>query len=280
MNRRLLAYLFLAVTLTAIHVNCGAIVIRHDVDESRHLEPEPGPAYLIDLPHEGHAVLISRRWLVTVAHTIFYDYSGLELSIGGDTFTISRVVIHPDYQDVPAGMLEGDSKPLMRFLADRSDIALIELTEPVSGAAPIAIYRGGSELGMRVQVYGRGSTGTGKTGEIAATKPDRTLRHCENIVSRASERWLAYEFDEPDTALPLEGIHGSGDSGGASIAVVDGQHYLVGLSSWQYYEGDLEHFRGGLYGVVGFQTRISKYAKWIDSYISGAHDGSDATVGR
>ena len=267
MTRRTVVCILVFATLIAAHTDSAAIVIRHDVDESNHLVPVPGPGYLVDLPHEGHAVLVSDRWLVTVAHTIFYDYSGHDLSIGGETYAISRVVVHPDFRDPPVRALEGDSKPLMQLLSDRSDIALIELADRVSGVEPMALYRGNSERGMRVEIFGRGSTGTGVVGEVAATKADRTLRRCENIISQASERWLAYEFDPPVSALLLEGMHGSGDSGGAAVAVVDGQRYLIGLSSWQYYEGDLEDFVGGLYGAVAFQVRVSAFSEWIDSYI-------------
>ncbi len=272
MSRGLLAVALCVMGIVGMLGDSAAIVIRHDVDESKHLVPEPGPEYLVDLAYEGHAVLIAGRWLVTVAHTLFHDYAGMELSIGGETYTISRVVVHPDYQALPSTSLEGDSEPLMRLLSARSDIALIELASEVSGVEPITIYRGDGERGLRVEILGRGSTGNGVVGEVAASKADRTLRRCENIISETSDRWLSYAFDRPESALPLEGMHGSGDSGGPSVATIDGQPYLVGLSSWQYYEGGLDDFIGGRYGVVAFQVRISAFAEWIGDYLTDRID--------
>ncbi len=255
--------------LLALHTQSVAIVVRHDVDATEYRVPEPGPAYLVDLPHEGHAVLISDRWLVTVAHTIFYDYTGHELSIGGDSYEVARVIVHPGFSDPAPRALEGDSEALMSQLSARSDIALIELSDPVDGAEPIALYRGDDERGLRVEIFGRGGTGTGVQGEDASTKAAGVLRRCENIIAETPERWIVYAFDPPESALPLEGMHGSGDSGGPAVAVIDGRPFLVGLSSWQYYEGDLEDFVGGLYGTLAFQVRISAYTKWIDSHTAG-----------
>ena len=267
--RGFLANVLCAAVLILMHADGRAIVIRHDVDASDHLVAARPPAYLVDLPHEGHAVLVAERWLLTVAHTIFYDYTGVALSIGGESYTISRVIVHPDYQTLPEHLLKGDSKPLMQFLSARADIALIELTQPVSGATPIALYRGADEVGMRVDVYGRGSTGDGVVGEVAASKADRVLRRCENRITEVFDRWLSYRFDEPKFALPLEGMHGSGDSGGPSVVTVDGQRFLVGLSSWQYYDGDLGDFVGGRYGTAAFQVRVSAFADWIHGHVSG-----------
>ncbi len=267
-SRKTVANFLVVTALLALYADSVAIVVRHDVDATEYRVPEPGPGYLVDLPHEGHAVLISDRWLVTVAHTIFYDYTGHKLSIAGDSYEIARVVVHPGYSDLTPRALESDSEALMRQLSARSDIALIELADPVDGAEPIALYRGDDERGLRVEIFGRGSTGTGVRGEVAATKAVRELRRCENIIAETSKHWLAYEFDPPESALPLEGMHGSGDSGGPAVAVVEGRPFLIGLSSWQYYEGDLDDFVGGLYGTLAFQVRISAYSRWIDSHIA------------
>lgn len=258
--------------LALLCADSRAIVIRHDVNPASYREPGLGPGYLVDLPHEGHAVLISERWLVTVAHTIFYDYTGVELSIGGGIYTIARVVVHPDYRELPKHVLAGDSEPLMQFLLDRSDIALIKLTHPVTDVEPIAIYRSDDERGMPVTIYGRGGTGNGMDGEDTATKAAKTLRRCENLITQTSDRWLSYTFAPPEMALPLEGMHGSGDSGGPAVARINGRETLVGLSCWQYFEGDLANFVGGKYGVQAYQVRVAAFANWIDNTIADGRD--------
>jgi hypothetical protein len=45
-------------------------------------------------------------------------------------------------------------------------------------------------------------------------------------------------------------MHGSGDSGGASVIFQNGIPILVGLSSWQFARGDISSFKGGLYGTI------------------------------
>ena len=66
--------------ISMVPINVQAIVMRHDTEDVQYQLTEP-PAYLVDLPHEGHGVLIHPRWVVTVAHSIFYDYRGLQLDI-------------------------------------------------------------------------------------------------------------------------------------------------------------------------------------------------------
>jgi len=61
-----------------------AIVKRHDIDGSKYDVKEKPPQYLIDMPGEGHAVLISERWLLTVGHVIFGNYEGLVIDILGE----------------------------------------------------------------------------------------------------------------------------------------------------------------------------------------------------
>src|SRR6516225_8071599 len=47
-----------------------AIVIRDDVPDARYLAADGELPALVDLPSEGHGVLIAPRWVVTVAHAV------------------------------------------------------------------------------------------------------------------------------------------------------------------------------------------------------------------
>jgi hypothetical protein len=176
---------------------------------------------------------------------------------------IESVHIHPDYTEPHKNLLKGDLAPLMNFFKSRSDIALIKLTSTVSGVKPIKIYQGKSEKGKTITVYGKGTTGNGLTGEDADTKSFRVMNQFQNFVETAKGNWLAFKFDEPASALTLEGMHGSGDSGGASIVFQAGVPFLVGLSSWQLGHGDISTFKGGLYGTTAYQVRLSNYHVWI-----------------
>lgn len=252
--------------LNFIALSSNAVVKRHDVSPENY-KLDSAPQYLIDMPHEGHGVLISPQWILTVAHTIFYDYTGKMINIGAKQFEIEKVFIHQGYVSPDKGLFKGNAAPLMAFLKSRSDIALIKLTSPVTELKPIDIYPLADEKGKEITVFGRGATGDGNTGENIDTKPLRELNQFKNIVESTDQKWLSYQFDKAPNALPLEGMHGSGDSGGASVIVENGTPYLVGLSSWQLWQGELAAFKGGLYGTTAYQVRVSYYRDWIKSVI-------------
>jgi len=85
----------------------GAVVKRHDVPPENYVLDKV-PEYLIDMPHEGHGVLIDSQWVLTVAHTIFYDYVGKDLVVGSKAYAIESVHIHPDYTEPNKDLLTGD----------------------------------------------------------------------------------------------------------------------------------------------------------------------------
>lgn len=95
------------------------------------------------------------------------------------------------------------------------------------------------------------------------------LRRAENAVTGGNGRYLWYRFDGPDGGLPLEGVLGSGDSGGPLM--IHGAHgwELIGLGSW--ITAVPEHaLEAGYYGQVVHNVRISRYADWIDTMIRTA----------
>lgn len=253
--------LFFAVSLLLPNYS-NAVVKRHDIPAEKYAV-ENAPAFLIDMPHEGHGVLIASQWIVTAAHVIFYDYTGKIIKIGTESYKIEAVTKHPDYNEPDESLFKGDAGPLMAFFASRSDIALIKLSSPVSGITPVKIYQEDNEVGKIVTVFGRGATGNGLIGEDLSSKPLRKMHSFHNKIEGAKGNWLTYKFDVPAHSLPLEGIHGSGDSGGAAVIFLEGEPYLAGLSSWQYWQGDLSTFKGGLYGATAYQVRLSVYKDWI-----------------
>ncbi|MDP5188467.1 hypothetical protein ORJ03_00960 [Rheinheimera baltica] len=143
----------------------------------------------------------------------------------------------------------------------------MKLTLPVSDVEPINMYTGENEVGEIITVYGRGATGNGLTGEAPDTKSLRVMNQFQNIVQSAEGSWIVFTFDKPENALALEGMHGSGDSGGASVIFKEGSSFLVGLSSWQLGHGDISTFKGGLYGATAYQVRVSNYYDWISSVL-------------
>jgi len=251
---------------TLFSIESSAVVKRHDIPPENYALKKL-PEYIIDMPYEGHGVLINSQWIVTVAHTIFYDYVGKSLKVGSEDYEVENVYIHPDYTKPNENLFKGDLAPLMGFLKSRSDIALIKLTSPVDDVKPINIYTSKGEKGKTITVFGKGATGDGLTGEDPETKPQRKVNQFQNIIESAEGNWLTFKFDKPANALSLEGMHGSGDSGGASVIFQKGVPFLVGLSSWQFGRGDISSFKGGLYGTTAYQVRLSSYYGWIMSVL-------------
>ncbi|WP_218313341.1 trypsin-like serine protease [Alteromonas antoniana] len=257
---------FILLALACCCIESKAVVMRHDISVERY-HVEKMPDYIIDLPHEGHGALIAKQWIVTVAHTIFYDYTGAILNIGSQEYQVEKVYIHPNYLKPRKEILSGDMMPLMQVLKSSSDIALIKISKPVSNVIPISLYSKSDEKGKILTVFGKGATGNGLIGENLDTKALHQPNRFQNVVESANGKWLSFKFDSPHNALPLEGMQGSGDSGGASIIYQNGIPYLAGLSSWQFATGDMSTFKGGLYGTTAYQTRISNYYNWIKGVV-------------
>ncbi|MET0550523.1 MAG: trypsin-like serine protease [Xanthomonas sp.] len=266
----------------------GAVVVRADVEEARYRIPATAFPALADLPGEGHGVLIAPRWVVTAAHAAPMQMPGMaqDLSIGGVAYRIKRVVLHPGYHKLPDALVQEalathDFSKLYAALGAADDIALIELAAPVPGVAPVALYRGDEEVGMTAELIGKGATGDGRTGQDPHGAHRGVLRHAFNTIVGADPRYLAYRFDAPPAALPLEGITGSGDSGGPLLIGEGDARQLIGLASWGNYPADHPFWKTwtangsfvqGLYGQIVHAVRVSRYLPWIQQVISAATD--------
>ena len=260
-------FIIIVLTFLCFPKESSSIVVRDDVSDSQ-FRDKHRPEYLIDMPHEGHGVLIKSNWILTVAHEIFYDYTGKSINVSGVQYEIEKIIIHPKYQKIPKTLFKGSSLPLMAFNLKNDDLALLKLKKPVKTTTPIALYSLSNEQGKSIEIFGNGATGNGLTGQILETKNDKILRYCKNTILGANGNWLIYKFDTPSSAVALEGMHGSGDSGGPSVIYLGNTPYLAGLSAWQYIEGEMGDLTEGLYGTVAYQVRVSKYTNWINETIS------------
>lgn len=253
--------------LLAFSTAANAIVIRHDVEDARYKVPATHFPALVDLPSEGHGVLIASRWVLTAAHATHCH--SCDMSINGRSRQVARVVVHPGYRTISPELYAGHSGPAMRAQAERDDIALIQLAEPVADVTPAVIYRGSDEVGQLVQLLGKGATGNGVDG-VPRHAPHRSeLRRAFNVVASADARWLGYVFDGDASAQAMEGMMGSGDSGGPMLIEVDGRWQVAGLAAWAHWLGDMADYREGVYGMQGRYVRVSRYADWIDGVLAG-----------
>jgi hypothetical protein len=267
MNRRILTCL-LAVSLPA-----SAIVIRHDVDDSKYRATTTEFPALADLPSEGHGVLIAPQWVVTAAHAVTWQSEIKEVTLNGEARRVEKIIVHSGYKKLPQDLIDqaiktGDATHIVDFLAAQDDIALIKLAMPVLDITPATMFSGNNELGKTVELIGKGATGTGLTGQDANASHRTELRHAYNKIVDANDRWICYVFDNSPAGLELEGISGDGDSGGPVLVKVEGQWQLAGLASWKKHAHDNALvLHPGFYGQKNYNVRVSHYMKWIEDQI-------------
>jgi hypothetical protein len=250
----------------------GAVVIRDDVPDLRYRASAADFPALADLPGEGHGVLIAPRWVVTAAHAVTWQHRIDAVVVNGVPREVAKVVLHPGYRKLPQALIDAslkadDTRPVLDFLAQSDDLALVRLAAPVSDIAPVAIHRAPA-VGQTFRIIGKGATGTGREGHHPHG-PNRTdLRQAFNTLTQAEGRWLAYTFDAPPAALPLEGSAGNGDSGGPLLVEANGHWQLAGLTSWKHVDGKPSAFRPGRYGQLSYAVRLAGYVDWIEATIA------------
>ena len=258
--------------LLVVSFSASAIVIRDDVDDSNYRVPASEFPALVDMPGEGHGVLIAPQWVVTAAHAITWQSEIKQVTINGITRDVERLVIHPGYKKPPQELLDHalttwDWTLFAVLLSSSDDIALLKLAQPVTDVSPVALYKGDDEFGQIVKIIGKGATGTGVTGYDFNDSHRTELRRAYNRVTSAHGRWFCYVFHKPSEALPLEGGSGSGDSGGPVLIQAEGDWLLAGLTSWTAPQGAVRT-RPGQYGQISCNVRLGHYKEWIDSVIS------------
>lgn len=264
---------FLLVILLVASPTAGAIVIRDDVDDAEYRIAASDFPALVDMPGEGHGVLIAPQWVVTAAHTIPWHSQLRQVVIGGTSRDVERVVMHPGYtrpaqELIDQALATGEWMLAVVQIASSDDIALIKLVQPVADIAPVEIHRDSDRPGRTVKIIGKGATGTGATGHDPRG-PNRTeLRRAFNTITSAHDRWFCYVFDEPASALALEGKTGSGDSGGPALVQVEDRWVLAGLAAWGFIHGDVRSVRPGLYGQFTCNVRLGHYIEWIEGVMA------------
>lgn len=267
--------LLLLLLLLVASPTAQAVSTRHDVDESAYRVSASEAPALVDLPSEGHGVLVAPQWVVTAAHAVAWQPGLKQVVINGVPRDVDRVVFHPGYRSPPQPMIDqamktGEAVLVLVLIAQSDDIALIRLVAPVTDVAPVPLYRANDEANRVVKLMGKGAAGNGADGHDPRG-PNRTeLRRAYNTITSAHERWFCYQFDAPPNADDLEGMMVNGDSGGPVLIEADGAWQLAGLASWKFFQGDVRSTRPGHYGQVACNLRMSHYAGWVDATIAAS----------
>lgn len=231
--------LWVTVCVLWASVSPGAIIMRHDRHDAQYQALAAKYTAVCAVGRAGEATLIAPQWVLTAAHVATGFRRELGVTCGTSVYEVAAIVPHDQWKD-----------------GGPHDIALIRLSRPVEGIAPVGIYERGDEAGQPVVFVGRGDHGTGLTGPVAA---DRVLRAATNQVDTVDEHWLHFTFDGPPGGTDLEGISGPGDSGGPAILERDGRPLVAGVSVW----GRSGEKGRGTYGATEGYTRVSRYRDWI-----------------
>ena len=209
------------------------MLIRPDRDDAEYLElASRYTASIAPSAPASEAVLIAPRWLLTTASHA--PEAGKSVAIAGHSYAIARVVKHPD------------AKP-----ATPTDLALVELREPVKGVKPIPIYKASDEGGQAVVFVAHGATGgVGKDVRTNDGKP----RGAISTIDRLSPLTLSVPLKDGEDASDLQGKLVPGEEGAAAYIETDEGLFVAGI-----YYGDVT--------VWNLYSRISAFAPWIETAV-------------
>ena len=246
------------------------MITRHDKEDADFIElAKRFEKYIchLNLP-DCEGTIIADQWAITAAHCavgIAEKFNnGLKhfVIINETEIEVDKVIMYKEWENTEAYT---SMEPL-------NDIALVHLTTKPIGALQAKLYMENDEVDKLIYMVGRGDKGDGL---IGINGNDGRQRGATNRIEKATERWLRWTFDHPDTKTKYlteyEGISGPGDSGGPAFIVKDDTVYLAGISSWQ----DTKNGPEGLYGVVENYTRVSQFIIWINDEMAGTKNTSD-----
>ena len=202
--------------------------------------------------------------LLTAAHVFEPDQTAVDYiyrTPGGRILQGKDLVVHPLYN----GNLD-----------DRCgyDVAIVTLASPVDDAGPPPLlYSGNGEMGKRIVMVGFGSRGLGSVGEQAIYSTGSDKAAAENTVDEVMKaglpplatgedagNWLSVILHRlSEGASRLDGILGSGDSGGSAWLSVGDAWAICGVNS----------SGGDKYEERAYFSRVSGVAEWIADLVPG-----------
>jgi len=235
------------------------MLTRHDKDEAEFLKiAKRFEKYMchLNLP-DCEGTIIADQWVLSAAHCAALIGRKHFVIVNDMEIEVDKVIMYKEWEE------------------RQDDIALVHLkTKPID-AKLAALYVDEDEVDKLIYMVGKGDKGDGLVG---VNGNDGKQRGATNRIETATEKWLTWTFDHPDTKTKYlteyEGISGPGDSGGPAFIIKNDTVYLAGISAWQDTKGGDE----GLYGVIENYTRVSQFTQWITKEMTGNSKSSEAIL--
>ncbi|TWT83601.1 Trypsin [Planctomycetes bacterium CA13] len=247
--------------------------IRHDRADSSYTSlaaSYPAVGALTWSSYICSATLIDENWILTAGHCL--DAVGLSPSDWTFDLSDSGGGVHVGAERFVNPGWTGE-------LSDGTDIALLRLTTNEYTVAPAIINTNTSEVGKTATHVGYGVTGTGLTGVNAPAGTKRAGNNVVDIdgssVQGYNDKVLFEDFDSGSagdnwagsaTQLDLEYLIAGGDSGGAVFMDFGSGEVVAGVHS---FIASVDEDLDADYGDIAASTRVSSYASWITSTVSG-----------
>ena len=159
------------------------------------------------------------------------------------------------------------------------DVALVRLDGPVTdGGPPPLLWAGDVAVGQHIVFVGYGNRGLASTGERSVfDEPDANKTAGENVIDEVaaatgrdhgdadSGNWMSVTLRRPgEGAGRLDGLLGSGDSGGSAWMRRGDAWYLVGVNV---------SGTGVTYGEQSFFLRLAGIRPWLAGLLPGLRFG-------
>lgn len=227
--------------------------------------------------------LIDQRTIMTASHCLADAQTEIspavahfEIRFGTDAAQgtphdrgVAGALIHPDYDSDIYAM---------------SDIALLSLSGPVTGVAPVALALDEGQLpafGDVAMIAGYGRAGTaGNERDIDFLRRVATMNYIGVDTSGSSPLILTqfrspddpslydrFGFTEAGIEVPyLQGSAAPGDSGGPIYIYRDGVYWQIGtvVGGWEAPPPDY-NYRVPDYGIINLFTPVAAFADWLTS---------------
>lgn len=251
-------------------------IVRNDVPIIQYLNFARQPAFdcvtpvlMPDKEILASGILIAPRYVLTAGHSFKSEKDTVYCKFNQKIYAVNSIVIHDSFK---------------RSEKNGTDLAILELAEPVTNIAPAVLNPLSDEKGKIAAIIGYGRL---SIADILPTPKVSGLRaggmNTIDSVGKLDENsevcdLLFADFDKPgpdpyntitsgsSKPLPLEFIVDGGDSGGGMFIKENKKWVLAGVVKGTSH---LDTKKGYGYGRIGKFVRVSAYQEWILKHTSG-----------